>query len=192
MNLAVVSVRLAALNNGDRYNQERQCEPIAVLAADALVNNTFPAPGSGLNSQESPIFGAERRLIPELLVLPPDQERDRSTRASKVWRWLKSKAKRGVYVFAQDKDHCYDFVVDGDVFLIDASQQIYRRINTPGEASFFYDLNSPYAPGFHTGKKGNYPVSNTTYGFNYISPQPRKDDDMLRIFYWGDLHPFFR
>lgn len=192
MNLNLVAINLANLNNGDMYNTGGDCEPISVLAADALVTGITPALGSGLSAPFSPVFTADAKGIMELLSLPPDQPNDSNTRAFTVWRWLKHQAPAGVYVFAQDKDHCYDFVIDGDVFLIDASQQIYRKINTPGDASFYHDANSPYAPGFQTGKVGNYPPSNTNYGFNYLSPQPLKHDDNLRIFRWGNLHQRWR
>lgn len=193
MNLAVVANALSNLNNGDMYNTACACEPISVLAAQALVHGFIPTAGSGLTSNFSPGSSAPAMGKNQIFNLPPDTAAVQQSRAFQVWSYLKRQFRPSVYVFAQDEDHCYNFVVDGDVYLIDASTQTYRKINTPGDASFYHDNNSPYAPGFKTGSnKANYPPSDTTFGFNYLSPQPLKPDDNLAIYYWGDLHQMWR
>lgn len=194
MNISLVSATLSVINSNDKFNTNGICETVSVIVANTLVSGEDPAVDSGNTKSFSPLTEALKLNLPTPYTHNPDTEsggagNSSQTRAYKVWRWLKFEAKSGgVYLFAQDEDHCYNFVKNGNVYLIDASTQIYRKINTPGDASCFSGTGSPYAPGFHTGET----QSNTDYGFNYLSPQPLDDEDALRIYCWGTLHQRFR
>jgi hypothetical protein len=197
MDLVRVSAALSRLNNNNPINDGGYCEPISVLTAEALVNGTEPVAGSAYETFASPGSSADSLQKRMILSVPPDSFRYGGgvPRGSLVWNWLQAKASKQpgkVYVFAQDSDHCYNFVVDGDIFLIDAATQLYRKVGTPGGASFYRNIpNYPYSPGFPTGGK-KYPPSNTDFGFNYLNPQPKNLDDNLKIYDWGDIHPYWK
>jgi hypothetical protein len=188
MDLEAVKAALQILNPLDGSNPDGNCTVCAVLSAQTLVEGAAPlgpASTDALNiSQQAEQLGKQ-----ELLTISPDHLRPaEDTRAHIVWRWLQRDARLGVYLFEQDEDHVYNFVKDGSIYLIDSATQVYRKVNTPGDASA---VSIPYQPGFKT-KKIHGVRSNTDYGYNYISPQPLDDQDDLHIYWWGELHVNWR
>jgi hypothetical protein len=188
MNLQSVKAALQILNPLDGSNPDGNCTVCAVLSAETLVEGAAPlgpAPSEAWGISEK----AEQLGKQELLTIAPDHMRAaEDTRGYIVWRWLQQEARLGVYLFEQDEDHVYNFVKDGSIYLIDSATQVYRKVNTPGDASV---VSPPYQPGFPT-KKINGVRSNTHYGYNYINPQPLAHHDDLHIYWWGQLHVNWR
>ncbi len=180
MNLAKVKTALKILSPLDGSNSESNCTRCAVEAADALVNGTGPTSPASPQACMVSSKAAKRKGVELVLELLPDHMKKRPdySRAFIVWSWLTKSAKQGVYLFEQEEDHVYNFVIDKNIYLIDTATQIYRKINTAGDCCV---TSIPYPKDFDD-------VSNSRYGYNYINPQPQGSKDSLSIYWWGALH----
>lgn len=212
MDIQRVRQHLQILNDLDGSNPNGNCTVCAVITADSLVDGVCPlhrAPVGPwcIGAKASMRKGARRKLE----IMPDHLIRNGRSRAYIIWRWLKDRAADGVYVFEQEEDHVYNFVVEGAgagrrIYLVDSATQVYRKVNTAGDCCA---ITPNYSPGFSDAKvHGN--VCNTQYGYNYLNPQPidsvgggahdDSDDDSddevgadtLSVYYWGPLNDFWK
>lgn len=186
MQINKVRQSLTVLSPAKGNNKYGSCTTCAVWAADALVTGFAPtimAKSSSDVADEAAIRNGVKRvlgLLPDHMALRPDH-----SRGYLVWKWL-NKATNGVYLFENEVDHVYNYVVDGAIYLIDSSTQVFRKVNTPGDCCV---ATKGYPVDYSEG------VGNTDFGFNYLNAQPVGEDDdfdRLCVYWWGPLHSVWK
>jgi hypothetical protein len=176
MDLAKIRNELLILGTPGGENPEGNCTICAVMAADALMKGEPPLNRAPPDCTSVDVKAAEAGAKRVMEILPDHMRgRHEHSRAYLVWCWLRT-AQNGVYVFEQSSDHVYNFVVDGNIYLIDTALCFARKVNTPGDCS----VNSIPYPGPN--------------GYRYLSPVPDDDPDTdsLSVYCWGALHPYWR